>query len=138
MMQAHTVAKQRYYEGLDGYAFELVRFMQGANHYGEREYYKFFSNGTGFHLFEAWHDKSDCNDLDCTLESRSDTITFNYSVKGHRIIVFDQGLLSDMKEQATVVLDVDNREIVVGEQYYPLQLSTAPVNWDEVKKITER
>lgn len=138
MMQAHSVAKQRYYEELDGYAFELTRFMQGANHYGEREYYKFFSNGTGFHLFEAWHYESDCHDPDCSLESRTDTLTFTYSVKAHKKIIFDEGVLSDMKEQATVVLDIDNKEIVVDEQYYPLQLSTSTINWDEVIKISKR
>ncbi len=137
MIQAHSTAKQRYYEGLDKYAFELTRFMQGANHYGEREYYKFFSDGTGFQLYEAWHDMADCHDPNCSLESRTDTMTFTYRVKDHRELFFGEGP-SGAEEQAAVVLDVNNREIIVDEQYYPLQLSTAPINWAEVKKIIER
>lgn len=35
-IEKHQTAKQSYYESLDGYAFELTEFVQGANHYGER------------------------------------------------------------------------------------------------------
>ena len=138
MMQVHSVAKQTYYEGLDGYAFELVEFNQGANHYGEREYYKFFSNGTGFYLFESWHDQLDCDDPQCDLVARTDTMTFKYKVVNHDKVVFEKGLMSDFKGKANVFLDTYNREIVVDEDYYPLQKGSAPVNWEEVMKITKR
>lgn len=59
--QKHKLAKQTFYSEQKDYAFELYEMNQGANHYGEREYYKFFSDGTGLYLFESWHDPMDCD-----------------------------------------------------------------------------
>lgn len=137
-IEKHQYAKQSYYESLDGYAFELTEFVQGANHYGEREYYKFFSNRTGFYLFESWHDEADCNELNCNLENRTDTMTFKYIVKDHNKIIFEKGLKADDdKGQSTIVLDVVNREILVDEDDYLLQVNDETINWDEVMKIIE-
>lgn len=97
IVQTHKVAKQTYYNELGGYAFELIEPNQGANHYGEVEHYKFFSNGTGFYMFESWHDVQNCYELGCDLEARCDTATFSYEVKGNTIYFnrdFTTGLFS--------------------------------------------
>ena len=137
IIHKHQTAKQSYYESLNDYAFELTEFNQGANHYGEREYYKFFCDGTGFYLYESWHDKADCNEQNCDLEARTDTMTFKYNVKDHNKVIFDKGLKSDYKGQTTIVLDLSNKEIVVDEDDYPLQVNNETINWEEVMAITK-
>lgn len=128
----HQNAKQIYYNGIDEYAFELTESNHGANHYGENEYYKFFSNGTGLYLFESWHDPMDCHYSDCTLEAKTDTATFKYSVRNNKIIFSE----IKYKDTIAVTIDISNKRIVVDD--YPLRVNDESVNWDEINKIIGR
>jgi len=126
-----------FYNNLDGYAFELIEPNQGANHYGEIEHYKFFNNGTGFYLFESWHDPMDCDDPDCNLEAHTDTATFTYKIISHNRIVFKKR--KPMYDKPSIItIDNYNQQVVVNEEDYPLQLQEESVNWNEVEKILEK
>lgn len=138
LVQKHKAAKQTYYNEKDGYAFELKEFNQGANHYGEREYYKFFSDGTGLYLFESWHDPMDCNDPDCTLEARTDTATFRYNVINHCTVVFKKRSPSIYDSLSSVTINLNNQQIYVREEDYPLMLNEKSVNWTEIQKMLKR
>ena len=64
-------------------------------------------------------------------------MTFKYNVKDHNKVIFDKGLKSDYKGQTTIVLDLSNKEIVVDEDDYPLQVNNETINWEEVMAITK-
>lgn len=142
LVQKHNVAKQDSYNEITDFAFELYDFNQGANHYGEREYYKFFCNGTGVYLFESWHDPMDCDEPGCDLEARADTAYFTYEVMdGH--VLFGRnpkGLSSfyDQGQDTWIMLLPEQEEIYIHEKEYPLQLSEETVKWDEVTKICNK
>lgn len=112
----------------------MIESNHGANHYGENEYYKFFSNGTGLYLFESWHDPMDCHYSDCTLEAKTDTATFKYSVRNNKII-FRKIIY---KNTISVTIDTSNKRIIINEKDYPLRVNDESVNWDEINKIIER
>lgn len=134
----HEVAKETYYNELDGYAFELYEFNQGANHYGEREYYKFLPGGKGLYLFVSWHDPMDCKDADCDLESRQDTVWFNYKLSGNNRILFETGFLSGFTGHESVTWDPVGNEIYVGDpdqEYKLLRINDETINWDLVEQI---
>jgi len=138
IVQTHKVAKQKYYNELGGYAFELIEPNQGANHYGEVEHYKIFSNGTGFYMFESWHDVQNCYELGCDLEARCDTATFSYEVKGNTIYFnrdFTTGLCS-ADSPIEIIININDfvKEIYIGEENYPLQVVEESINWDETEK----
>lgn len=133
-LQAQDDRKKQYFEELDHYAFKLQSAMNGANHYGECGYYKFFSNGTGFYLFESWHDISDCDDPSCDLDARVDTLSFKYKVKGNAII-FDCNYTFSSPE--TIYVNIDNRKFDL-EQSSVTYLYEDDINWDEVKRILNR
>lgn len=135
--QRHQNSKQIYYKGIDEYAFELTESNHGANHYGENEYYKFFSDGTGLYLFESWHDPSDCDDSECTLEARTDTATFKYKASNNRII-FKKVNPCIYDGDISVTVDFPNKRIIVDEKDYPLRVNNESVNWDEINKIIGR
>ena len=130
-------AIQRYYDHLDGYAFEMTDFNQGANHYGEREYYKIFPDGTGFYMFQSWHDATDCNDPGCDLESRTDTMTFRYRVEGNDRIVFEKGIDSFLGGMLSIHIDIPNHQVEIDHQddNPTLYINPETINWDEVMKI---
>lgn len=133
-----STGKENAFNNCDDYAFEIVNDSHGANHYGEIEHYKFFSNGTCFYLFESWHDQLDCSDPDCNLTSRTDTMTIRYKVRNHRTVVFEMGQLSDYQSEAQVYIDLENKKIEIDkERNYDLSVDTV-ANWDEVRKIAER
>lgn len=136
----HEVAKETYYNELNGYAFELIECNQGANHYGEREYYKIFPNRRGLYLFVAWHDPFDCDDPDCDLESKMDTVWFNYKKTPNHAIMFETGLLSGDRKWKSVIYDPYNEEldVLMDDTYYePLQIVEKSVNRDLVEQIFE-
>lgn len=139
IVQTHKVAKQTYFNELDGYAFELIEPNQGANHYGEIEHYKFFSNGKGFYMFESWHDVQNCYELDCDLEARCDTTTFSYEVVDNSIY-FNRDFTTGLSSGGTpieLIININDfgKEIYIGEEYYPLQVVEETINWDETEKI---
>ena len=134
------VAKETYYNSLDGYAFELIECNQGANHYGEREYYKIFPDGRGLYLFVAWHDPIDCDDPECDLESRMDTVWFDYKKTPNNAIMFEAGLLSNNKRWKSVIYNPYTEELEVTKEdpyYEPLQIVEESVKQDLVKQIFE-
>ena len=121
------------------YAFELRDFRNGANHYGEMEYYKFFSDGTGLYLFESWHDPMDCNDPECDLESRTDTAQFKYDIKNGNMLFFKTSPKGFSSSYDIVVkLLPEERTIYIDENKYPLQVNTESINWTEVSKILNK
>lgn len=142
LLQKHKTAKQDSYNEITDFAFELYDFNQGANHYGEREYYKFFSNGTGLYLFESWHDPMDCDEPGCDLEARTDTANFTYIVDGDMLMFGrnPKGLSSfyDKDQNTNVMLLPEQEEIYIHEREYPLQLDEETVKWDEVSKIRNK
>lgn len=142
LIQKHNVAKQDFYNEITDFAFELYDFNQGANHYGEREYYKFCNNGTGAYLFESWHDPMDCDEPGCDLEARTDTAYFSYDVMdGHLLFGRNpKGLSSyyDRGQDTWVMLLPEQKEIYIHEKEYPLQLSEETVKWEEVTKIRNK
>lgn len=142
LVQKHKVAKQTFYNEITDFAFELVDPNQGANHYGEIEYYKFFSNGTGLYLFESWHDPMDCDEPGCDGEARIDTAYFSYDVMDEHVLfgrnpkglssVYDQG------QDTWIMLLPEQEEIYIHEKEYPLHLREESVKWDEVIKIRNK
>lgn len=139
----HKDGKQTYYKELGGYAFELIDANQGANHYGEIEYYKFFSNGTGVYMFESWHDPMDCHDPECNLESFVDTLSFRYDVVNYDMLVFERNPKSyssyyDEKQQTYIMLLPEEKKIFIHEENYPLQVNEETINWDEAIKIRNK
>lgn len=141
--QKHKVAKQSAYNEITDFAFELVDPNQGANHYGEIEYYKFFSNGTGLYLFESWHDPMDCDEPGCELEARTDTAYFSYDVMDGFHLLFGRnpkGLSSfyEKGQDTWITLLPEQGEIYIHEKEYPLQLKEETVKWDEVTKICNK
>jgi len=142
LIQKHKVSKQTSYNEQKDYAFELYDFNQGANHYGEREYYKFFSDGTGLYLFESWHDPMDCDEPGCDLEARTDTAYFSYDVMdGHLLFGRNPKGLSSIYDQGQdtwVMLLPEQKEIYIHEKEYPLQLIEETVKWEEVTKIRNK
>ena len=142
LLQKHKVAKHEAYNEITNFSFELYDFNQGANHYGEREYYKFFCNGTGLYLFESWHDPMDCDEPGCDFEAHTDTAYFSYDVMdGHLLFGRNpKGLSSfyDQEQNTWVMLLPEQKEIYIHENEYPLQLSEETVNWEEVTKIRNK
>lgn len=138
----HKVAKQTSYNEITDFAFELVDPNQGANHYGEVEYYKFFSNGTGLYLFESWHDPMDCDEPGCELEARTDTAYFSYDVMDEHVLFGrnPKGLSSfyDQGQDTWIMLLPEQEEIYIHEKEYPLHLREESVKWDEVIKIRNK
>ena len=136
LMEKPKDAKTAYYNNIGNYVFELQEANQGANHYGEIEHYKFLSNGTGFYLFESWHDTSECGDPDCSLEARTDTTTFTYKVIAPDKIQFKKGLSGMCSSLATITLDQDSRQIIVDDEDFPLQLiNPEKIDWEGINKI---
>ncbi len=132
-VQKHRVAKQEYYKSLDGYAFQLSELNNG-NHDGQEEYYKFFSNGTGFYMIKSWNEYEILSNY---FKEDADTMTFKYDVVDHSKIVFEKGLKSSWgKGKTSVFIDLYNKEIVVDENDYPLSVDGS-INWDEIKKMLE-
>lgn len=143
LVQKHKTAKQTFYNEHKEYAFELVEANQGANHYGEIESYKFFSNGTGIYLFESWHDPMDCDESGCSLEARTDTAYFNYDVVNYDMLVFGrnpkgESTYLDANQKTYVMLLPKEKQIYVHEDNYPLQVRDESINWDEVMKIRDK
>lgn len=135
LIQEHKVAKQIYYNELEGYAFELINMEHGANHYAETEYYKIFSNGTGFYMIESMHDPMDCDDPECNLDSRVDTVTFKYDVIDHNKIIFRT--IYDIYDHE-IYVDLQSKKLIVdgNEDYLGLQIDN--INWNEIEKILKR
>lgn len=130
-------AKEDYYNSIDDYAFELVECNQGANHYGEREYYKFFTNGTGLYLFVAWHDPSDC-DGGCDLSSQTDTLTFNYKVYGNTISYprWIKGVMGGDPTQDVILIDPISQSFELDEDDIRF-IDPDKVDWNKVNEILE-
>lgn len=131
----HKSAKEDYYNSIDDYAFELVECNQGANHYGEREYYKFFTNGTGLYLFISWHDSFECSG-DCNLSAQTDTLTFRYHVNGDTIFyprwIMSYPIMAGEISPITVNLmkhSFDSDEL--GIRF----IDTAKVDWNKVNEM---
>lgn len=121
------------------YAFELRDFRNGANHYGEMEYYKFFSDGTGLYLFESWHDPMDCKDPECDLVSRTDTAQFKYDIKNGNMLFFKTSPKGFSSSYDMVVkLLPEEQTIYIDENKYPLQVNTESINWTEVSKMLNK
>ncbi len=129
------------YDSVDDYVFELAKFDQGANHYGEIEHYKFFDNGTGLFLFESWHDDMDCDDPDCELKEEYKTTTFTYEVTDDHHIKFKTGdsclYFLEYPETETITIDLDNHRIYQGDsEYQPYQLQNEEkTDWQTIKTI---
>lgn len=141
LKEHHEVSKQIYYDNLDGYAFELVESNQGANHYGEREYYKFFPNGKGLYFFVSWHDPMDCREAGCDLKSRMETIWFDYKINKYNGLEFEAGLLSDNKRRKCITYNPYLQELEVinaHSDYEPLQIQEESINWDLVEEIFDK
>ena len=83
-------------------------------------------------MFESWHDPMDCHYSDCTLEAKTDTATFKYSVRNNKIIFSE----IKYKDTIAVTIDISNKRIVVDD--YPLRVNDESVNWDEINKIIGR
>lgn len=131
----HKTAKEDYYNSVDNYAFELVECNQGANHYGEREYYKFFTNGTGLYFFLAWHDTSEC-DGGCDLTAQTDTLTFKYTVYGNTISYprWIRGVMGGDPTQGTISIDPVSQSVEFDE-YDNRFIDPDKVDWNKVQEI---
>lgn len=131
----HKTAKEDYYNSVDDYAFELVEYNSGANHYGETEYYKFFTNGTGLYLFIAWHDTSEC-DGECDLSAQTDTLTFKYSVNGNTISYprWIKSVMNGKPEQELIFINPVCQTIVLGEKDNRY-IDPEKIDWNKVYEI---
>lgn len=129
-LRAATTDKEDYYHSLDDFVFEMQEFNQGANHYGEQNYYKFFDNGTGFYLFVAWHDKSEC-DGDCDLTAKTDTTSFTYTVSPKGI---SYPTMNGWIGNNVIPIDVQSHTISF-EQGDTRYINPEKVNWDKVEQL---
>ena len=136
-VQAHKVAPKTFYDELNDYAFELAENNQGANHYGEIELYKLFSNGRGVYLFESWHDSQNCYEPGCELETRCDTVSFSYMVNDNTIY-FDRNFtigINSGNTPVSIYIDEYTKKITTSKDCFPLYVVEQSTNWNEVKKM---
>lgn len=128
-------AKEDYYKSIEDYAFEIVEINQGANHYGEREYYKFFPNGMGLYLFVSWHDQSECVG-DCDLSAHTDTLTFQYHVTGNTIIYprWIEGEMSGDPKNDKISINPISKTFILDE-YDNRFIDMDKVDWNKINEI---
>lgn len=126
--------KKESYNSKRPYAFMIKQNNMGANHYGEMNEYKFFSDGTGFHKLDAWHDKMDCVG-DCDLTAHIDTATFKCIIGPDFIVYPSDDWGTTVKD--TVWFDFYNQRIELdrGREYDSRFLDEDIINWDDIRKI---